>query len=82
MEKVIAVIQIIFFILCFLSGIALIIIIFRTDDSGLDYDRIIKEMKQQTEDNLKELEEGNKKIDKVEKKIWKCKKKLGFKLVD
>lgn len=76
------VIQIIFFVLCFLSGIVLIIFILRSEDSGIDYDKIIEEMKQQTQDNLNVLEEGNKKIDKIEKKIWNCKKKLGFKLVD
>lgn len=69
MEEKVVVIQIIFFILCFLSGIALIIFILRKNDTGLDYDRIIKEMDQQTEDNLKALEEGNKKIDKIEKRF-------------
>ena len=81
MEKVV-VIQIIFFILCILSGIILLIFVLRKNDSGLDYDKITYEMKKQIEDNLKELEEGTKKIDDIERKIWKCKKKLGFKLVD
>lgn len=73
MEEV-AIIQIIFFALCLLSGIVIIIFVLRTNDSGLDYDKIIDEMKQETEDNLKELKEGNKKIDKIERKIWICKK--------
>lgn len=81
MEEV-AIIQIIFFTLCLLSGIVIIIFVLRTNDSGLDYDKIIDEMKQETEDNLKELKEGNKKIDKIERKIWICKKKLGLKLTD
>lgn len=81
MEKAVA-IQIIFFILCILSGIVSLIFVLRKNDSGPDYDKIIYEMKKQTEDNLKELEEGNKKIDDIERKIWKCKKKLRYKLID
>lgn len=72
--------QFLLFILCGLSGIAILIFVLRKQDQGLDYDRIIKELNEQKEFNLKTLEDGNKEIDKIESKILDCKKELKFKL--
>lgn len=72
--------QFLLFILCGLGGIAILIFVLRKQDQGLDYDRIIKELNEQKEFNLKTLEDGNKEIDKIESKILDCKKELKFKL--
>ena len=51
--------KIIFFGLCLISSIALLIFIFRAGDQDTDYDKYLNKQK---EDNLKRLSEGNKKI--------------------
>lgn len=68
--------QFLLFILCGLGGIAILIFVLRKQDQGLDYDKIIKELNEQKETNLKTLKEGNKEIDKIEQKILECKKEL------
>ena len=72
--------QFLLFILCALGGVAILIFVFRKQDQGYDYDRIIRELNEQKEFNLKTLGDGNKEIDKIESKILYCKKELKFKL--
>ncbi len=80
MEQTIKYIELSLIIICFLSSIALLIFYLRCKETKTDYDKLIKEMTKQTEDNLKTLKEGNKKINKIEEEIAKCKKQLGWKL--
>lgn len=63
-----------FFDLYLLLEVDIIIFVSRINYSSLNYDKIIEEMKQESEDNLKGLKEENKEIDKIERKIWLCKK--------
>ena len=42
----------------------------------------LRELNEQQEKDLEELNAGNKEIDKIESEILKCKKKLGMKLFD
>ena len=72
--------KIIFFGLCLISSVALLIFIFRAGDQDIDYDKIIRYLNKQKEDNLRLLSEGNKKINEIEKKILECKKKLNMPL--
>lgn len=70
-----------------LGGIGILVVIIfliRVNDKGYDYDRIIRELNEQQEKDLEELNagNGNKEIDKIESEILKCKKKLGMKLFD
>ena len=53
-----------------------------TLSNGYDYDKIIRMMHEQTEENLDALSKMNKEKDKIEEKIRDKKKKLGMKLVD
>ena len=66
------IIPILFFFIAALGGICLLIFCFRKNDNGYDYDKIIRMMHEQTEQNL----------DRIEEKIRDKKKKLGMKLVD
>lgn len=72
--------QFLLFGLCGLSGLAILIFIFRQQDQGYDYDKIIRELNEQKKVNLKTLKERNKEINKIESKILDCKKELKFKL--
>lgn len=72
--------KIVLFLLWGLGAIAIIIFIVRKNSPDTDYYKIIAELNEQEEKDLKTLEEGNKEIDRIEKEILECKKKLGFKL--
>ena len=72
--------KIVLFLLWGLGAIAIIIFIVRKNSLETDYYKIIAELNEQEEKDLKTLEEGNKEIDRIEKEILECKKKLGFKL--
>lgn len=52
-------------------GIAILIFILRKNDNGYDYNRILRELNEQKENNLYSLEKGNKEIGKIEKEILK-----------
>lgn len=54
----------------------------RQEDKGLDYDRIIRELSENKEKDLKTLDIKNKEINNIEEKILKCKKELGMRLFD
>lgn len=70
-------------ILCFIAATLLIIIAVNTNkQEDIDYNKIIKYLNCQKEENLKTLMEGNKIINKLEKEILKCKKQLNMKLFD
>ena len=71
---------IVIFSLLMLSLLVFLIFYLRKHDKGLDYNKYMKLMKKQTEDNLAILSQGNKEIDQIEEKIRICKKKLGIKL--
>ena len=73
--------QLLLFILCVLGGVAILIFALRKDQ-GYDYDKIIRELNAQKEENLNTLDIRNKEIDKIESKILECKKELGIKLFD
>lgn len=74
--------RIIFFGLCLISGIVFIIFILRKEDKGLDYNKIIRELNENKEKDLKTLDIKNKEINNIEEKILKCKKELGMRLFD
>lgn len=76
------VIPILFFFIVALSGMCLLIFCFRKNDNGYDYDKIIRMMREQTDENLDALSKMNKEKDKIEEKIRVKKKKLGMKLID
>lgn len=80
MREILIILQILLFGLCVLGGIAVLIFALRKWDSGIDYDRIIRELNKQEEKDLDIINNGNKQIDELESKILDCKKKLGFKL--
>ena len=77
-EKV--VIEIVLLSLCCLGLIAVIIFILRTNDEGINYSKLLKELDEQKENNLDILNLGNKEIDKIERKILECKKELNMRL--
>lgn len=79
MEENVAFLELILFILCGISGIAILIFVLRKNDQGIDYDKYIILMNEQIKENLEILDKGNKKIDKTEKRILECKRKLGMK---
>ena len=82
MEKsLILTIQLIFFGLIALTGLAILIFYLRKHDEGYDYDKIIKMMNEQTEQNLDVLSKMNKEKDRIEEKIRKRKKELGMSLI-
>lgn len=66
--------------LCGLSVVPILIFMLRKKDPGIDYDKIINQLNDQQDKDLKTLELGNKKIDELESKILICKKKLNMKL--
>ena len=76
------VIPILFFFIVALSGMCLLIFCFRKNDNDYDYDKIIRMMHEQTDENLDALSKMNKEKDKIEEKIRVKKKKLGMKLID
>lgn len=65
------VIQILFFFVIILIVVLILITCFRKNNIEYDYDRIIKEMKEQTKDNIDILTKYNKKKDLLEKEIKK-----------
>ena len=76
------VIPILFFFIVALGGMCLLIFFFRKNDNGYDYDKIIRMMHEQNDENLDALSKMNKEKDKIEEKIRVKKKKLGMKLID
>lgn len=78
--ELITYLQFFLFILCGFGGIAILIFILRKNDNGYDYNRILRELNEQKEFNLKAIKDGNKKIDKIESEILACKKELGIRL--
>jgi hypothetical protein len=82
MEKsLILTIQLIFFGLIALTGLAILIFYLRKHDEGYDYDKIIKMMNEQTGQNLDVLSKVNREKDRIEEKIRKRKKELGMSLI-
>lgn len=73
------VIQILFFFVIILIVMLILITYFRKNNIEYDYDRIIKEMKEQTKDNIDILTKYNKKKDLLEKEIKKKRKLLNKK---
>ena len=81
MEKsLILTIQLIFFGLIALTGLAILIFYLRKHDEGYDYDKIIKMMNEQAEQSLDVLSKMNREKDRIEEKIRK-RKKLGMSLI-
>ena len=72
------IIPILFFFIAALGGICLLIFCFRKNDDGYDYDKIIRMMHEQTEENLDALSKMNKEKDKIEEKIRDKKKKSKY----
>ena len=72
------IIEIIFFILCFIMSIILLIINLKKDDNT-DYYKLINIYNNQLENAIKKLKNGNKKIDNIEVDIRKYKKYLSLK---
>lgn len=64
--------QFLLFILCGLDGVAILIFASRKDQR-YDYDKIIRELNAQKEENLNTLDICNKEIDKMKNKILECK---------
>ena len=86
MEKEITLkIKIAFFIIMALSGIVILIFCLRRkEDSKFDwveFERIVREMHEQTDENLDMLSKMNKQKDKIEEKIKAKKKILGMSLI-
>lgn len=86
MEKEITLkIEIAFFIIMALSGIVILIFCLRRkEDSKFDwveFERIVREMHEQTDENLDMLSKMNKQKDKLEEKIRDKKKILGMSLI-
>ena len=86
MEKEITLkIKIAFFIIMALSGIVILIFCLRRkEDSKFDwveFERIVREMHEQTDRNLDMLSKMNKQKDKIEEKIRNKKKILGMSLI-
>lgn len=78
-------IEIAFFIILALSGIVILIFCLRRkEDSKFDwveFERIVREMHEQTDENLDMLSKMNKQKDKIEEKIRNKKKILGMSLI-
>lgn len=78
--------QFILFALTGLTGIAVLIFALRKKDNTTFYweafERTVKLMRDQTDENLDMLTKMNKQKDKIEEKIKAKKKILGLKLVD
>ena len=74
-----------FFIILALSGIVILIFCLRRkEDSKFDwveFERIVREMHEQTDENLDMLSKMNKQKDKIEEKIRNKKKILGMSLI-
>ena len=70
MEKsLILTIQLIFFGLIALTGLAILIFYLRKHDEGYNYDKIIKMINEQTGQNLDVLSKVNREKDRIEEKI-------------
>ena len=84
-QEIIAKIEIAFFIVIALSGIVILIFCLRRkEDSKFDwveFERIVREMHEQTDRNLDMLSKMNKQKDKIEEKIRNKKKILGMSLI-
>ncbi len=85
-QEIIAKIEIAFFIVIALSGIVILIFCLRRkDEKNFDwelFERNVRMMHEQTEENLDMLTKMNKQKDKIEEKIRAKKKILGMKLID
>lgn len=85
-QEIIAKIEIAFFIVIALSGIVILIFCLRRkDEKNFDwksFERTVRMMHEQTDENLDMLSKMNKQKDKIEEKIKAKKKILGLKLVD
>lgn len=81
MEKEL-VIPLIFFIMIAIIGISILVFYLLKNDSGYDYDKLIKFMNEQTDENLDILSKYNKEKNEIEKKIRNKKKQLGMDLVN
>lgn len=84
-QEIIAKIEIAFFIVIALSGIVILIFCLRRkDEKNFDwelFERNVRMMHEQTEENLDMLTKMNKQKDKIEEKIKAKKKTLGMGLV-
>lgn len=86
MEKEITLkIEIAFFIIMALSGIVILIFCLRRKENSkfdwVEFERIVREMHEQTDENLDMLSKMNKQKDKIEEKIRNKKKILGMSLI-
>ena len=85
-QEIIVKIEIAFFIVIALSGIVILIFCLRRkDEKNFDwesFERTVRMMHEQTEENLDMLTKMNKQKNKIEEKIKAKKKILGLKLVD
>lgn len=63
------IVQMLFFLIIILLVMLILITYFRKNNEEYDYDKIIKEMNKQTEENLDILTKYNKKKDLLERKI-------------
>jgi len=72
------------FLFWILSGLCVLIFFIRKarykEPDISEYYRLINELNDQKDDDLKLLHQRNKEIDKIEEEILKCKKELGIKL--
>lgn len=84
-QEIIVEVEIAFFIIMALSGIVILIFCLRrNEDSKFDwetFERTVRIMHEQTDENLDMLSKMNKKKDKIEEKIRDKKKILGMSLV-
>ena len=78
-------IEIAFFIVIALSGIVILIFCLRRKNEKnfdwVEFERIVREMHEQTDENLDMLSKMNKQKDKIEEKIRNKKKILGMSLI-
>lgn len=72
------------FLFWILSGICVLIFFVRKarykEPDISEYYKLINQLNDQKDDDLKLLHQRNKEIDKIEEEILKCKKELGIKL--
>ena len=84
-QEIIAKIEIAFFIVIALSGIVILIFCLRRKNEKnfdwVEFERIVREMHEQTDENLDMLSKMNKQKDKIEEKIRNKKKILGMSLI-
>lgn len=84
-QEIIVKVEFAFFIIIALSGIVILIFCLRrNEDSRFDWDafeRTVRMMHEQTNENLDMLSKMNKQKDKIEEKIREKKKILGMSLV-